>query len=154
MTNRCIKNSLLASILGCMEAYLYKWLKTYEKTIDLIIAPSRFMREKMVEFGMELCPEIELKIIGEGELRGQLVKMVKDEGMGYENCPLVDGLLFDPRNVEDLAAKIQYLAKHREMLPEMGRHKIEEHYNSGLYYQKMMGIYEDVLRKRLKGCGH
>ena len=40
--NKCIHNSGVKSILGSVEAYLYKFLKTYEK-VDTIICPSHFM---------------------------------------------------------------------------------------------------------------
>jgi len=55
IVNRCIKNSVTASVLGCVEAYFYQFLKTYKKTIDLVITPSKFMRDKMIEFGVDLC---------------------------------------------------------------------------------------------------
>ena len=44
--NRCIHGSRLRSLLGAMEAYLYKARKTYG-LIDAIITPSRFMQEKL-----------------------------------------------------------------------------------------------------------
>lgn len=43
--NRCIHNSLLKSIIGTIEANLYKHRKTYAK-VDTIICPSRFMYNK------------------------------------------------------------------------------------------------------------
>ena len=46
--NRCMKDSLLKSILGAMEAEVYRWKRTYNK-IDLIITPSAFYREKQLE---------------------------------------------------------------------------------------------------------
>ena len=44
--NRCIHGSRVRSLLGAMEAYLYKARKTYG-LIDAIITPSRFMQEKL-----------------------------------------------------------------------------------------------------------
>ena len=44
--NRCIHNSRVRSLLGAMEAYLYKARKTYG-LIDAIITPSRFMQDKL-----------------------------------------------------------------------------------------------------------
>ncbi len=44
--NKCIHNSRVRSLLGTIEAGLYKKLNTYEKT-DLIICPSEFMRKKL-----------------------------------------------------------------------------------------------------------
>lgn len=42
----CIHNSKLKSLLGSIEAYTYKTLKTY-RHIDLTICPSRFMQKQM-----------------------------------------------------------------------------------------------------------
>lgn len=49
---KCIKDSYIASTLGCLQAYLYKLLNTYERNVDIFITPSYFMREKMIEFGI------------------------------------------------------------------------------------------------------
>ena len=42
----CMKDSKLKSLLATMEAYVYKWNKTYQK-IDLFITPSEFFMEKL-----------------------------------------------------------------------------------------------------------
>lgn len=44
--HRCIHNSGIRSLLGTMEAYLYRGLGTYGK-VDTIICPSNFMKEKL-----------------------------------------------------------------------------------------------------------
>ena len=44
--NKCIHNSRVKSLLGTMEATLYKMLKTYDK-VDAIICPSKFMEQKL-----------------------------------------------------------------------------------------------------------
>ncbi|MFH1233458.1 MAG: glycosyltransferase family 4 protein [Patescibacteria group bacterium] len=57
---KCVKNSLMKSFLAMMEAYLNnKILKLYDK-IDLFIAPSRFMKDICVKFGLQ---ESKIKII-------------------------------------------------------------------------------------------
>ena len=43
---RCIHGSLLRSMLGTIEGYLYRQLKTY-RFLDTIICPSKFMADKM-----------------------------------------------------------------------------------------------------------
>lgn len=43
---RCIHNSLLKSMLGSVEGYLYRILKTY-RLIDCVICPSYFMEKRM-----------------------------------------------------------------------------------------------------------
>jgi glycosyltransferase involved in cell wall biosynthesis len=50
--NVCLKRSYLASFIGMIEAYVH-WIKgSYEK-IDYFLAPSEFMKEKCVDFGIE-----------------------------------------------------------------------------------------------------
>ena len=44
--NNCIHNSKVKSILGSMEAWLYRSLKTY-RHVDVIICPSEFLKGKM-----------------------------------------------------------------------------------------------------------
>lgn len=49
--NRCIHNSRVKSLLGALEAFFYYRLDTYNRYIDCYISPSRFLRDKMTEFG-------------------------------------------------------------------------------------------------------
>jgi glycosyltransferase involved in cell wall biosynthesis len=35
------------------EAYAHRWMRTYQKCVDLFLAPSRFVREKLVEHGWD-----------------------------------------------------------------------------------------------------
>ena len=48
VANRCIKNSFFASLIGSVEAYLYRFLDIYNNYIDIIITPSLFMRNKFL----------------------------------------------------------------------------------------------------------
>lgn len=49
--NSCVKNSKLNSIVNTLEAYLHKFLKSYE-LVDMYICPSEFFRKKLIEFGI------------------------------------------------------------------------------------------------------
>lgn len=49
--NKCHKDSYLNSFLMTVEAYIHKIIKSYEK-IDYIIAPSSFMKNTLVDFGI------------------------------------------------------------------------------------------------------
>ena len=51
--HRCLKDSYLASFLACIEMYFCKIFKIYEKNVDLFIAPSIFLKNKMIEFGID-----------------------------------------------------------------------------------------------------
>lgn len=46
ISGKCIHGSIVKSSIGCMEAYVYKFLKTY-RFIDIIICPTAFMKSKL-----------------------------------------------------------------------------------------------------------
>ena len=52
MKYKCIKDSTVKSAIGMIEAYVNKWRKAYDK-IDYIITPSKFYKEKFIEFGID-----------------------------------------------------------------------------------------------------
>lgn len=49
--NRCIKGSRAASTAVAVEAYLHRALGSYANNIDMVVAPSRFNRDKLIEWG-------------------------------------------------------------------------------------------------------
>lgn len=49
--NKCHKNSILFSMLMTIEAYVHKFLKSYEIP-DKIICPSRYIQEKLIKFNI------------------------------------------------------------------------------------------------------
>jgi len=50
---RCSKNSILSSCVLALEMYIHKMLKIYEKNVDMFICPSRFVKNKMIEWGID-----------------------------------------------------------------------------------------------------
>lgn len=48
---KCTKNSYSASMVNMLEMYLHRMLKIYRNNVDLYICPSKFVRDKMIEFG-------------------------------------------------------------------------------------------------------
>ena len=50
--NRSLKNSYIFSAVAAMEMYWHKALKIYEKNICRFIAPSNFMKNECVKFGI------------------------------------------------------------------------------------------------------
>ena len=44
--NKCIHNSTVKSILASVEAYYYRWRKTYDM-VDVIICPSEFIKKRL-----------------------------------------------------------------------------------------------------------
>ena len=64
-----------------------------------------------------------------------------------------NGLLFEPANVEDLREKIRYLYHHPLLAQKMGisaREKVEEKYSEEEYYKKLLGLYNGLIRKKVK----
>lgn len=49
---KCVKNSLLKSLLGAIEGRYYRNKKIYTRQIDRIITPSEFYKTKLVEDGI------------------------------------------------------------------------------------------------------
>lgn len=50
LVHRCTKGSLLGSFLNTLESYIHRLGRVYDM-VDVLIAPSRFYRSKMIEFG-------------------------------------------------------------------------------------------------------
>ncbi len=50
--HRCMHDSLLWSGLVCVEAYLHKLLGSYTRLVDLWVAPSESLRQRMIEHGV------------------------------------------------------------------------------------------------------
>ena len=50
--HRCLLDSRAASAVGMAEAYLHRWLRTYDK-IRYFLCPSRFLLEKVHSFGID-----------------------------------------------------------------------------------------------------
>ncbi len=48
---RCYSGGTAASVVLAAEAYLHRWLSTYEKCVGLFIAPSQFVKQKLIENG-------------------------------------------------------------------------------------------------------
>ncbi len=50
--HRCMRGSLPASMLVALEAYAHRMLGTYLRNVDLFIAPSRSLRDRMIAHGV------------------------------------------------------------------------------------------------------
>ena len=50
---KCHKDSRIAGLLIAVEAYIHKWIKIYEKNIDIYHVPSRFMGRKFIQAGID-----------------------------------------------------------------------------------------------------
>ena len=50
---KCIKSSLLKSILGAVETKYYRNKKVYTKKIDKIVTPSKFYKKQLIDYGVD-----------------------------------------------------------------------------------------------------
>lgn len=50
--SRCFKGSSFYGLLVCLETYIHKLLKIYEDNVDIFIVANLFLRNKMIEFGI------------------------------------------------------------------------------------------------------
>ena len=51
VTDGCYRESSARAAVLAAEAYLHRWLQTYERCVDLFLAPSEFVREKLIDHG-------------------------------------------------------------------------------------------------------
>ncbi len=49
----CYAGPCHASVLLAAEAYIHRWFKTYERCVGLFLAPSQFVKDKLVENGVK-----------------------------------------------------------------------------------------------------
>lgn len=49
----CHAQGRAAAGVLAVEAYFHRWMKTYETCVDLVLAPSRFVRDKFIEHGWD-----------------------------------------------------------------------------------------------------
>jgi glycosyltransferase involved in cell wall biosynthesis len=47
----CYSGGPVASTVLAAEAYFHRWISTYEKCVDLVLAPSQFAKQKLIENG-------------------------------------------------------------------------------------------------------
>ena len=53
MTEGCYRGSVATKAVLAAEAYTHKWLGTYRSCVDLFLAPSEFVKRKLVEHGWD-----------------------------------------------------------------------------------------------------
>jgi glycosyltransferase involved in cell wall biosynthesis len=51
VTKGCYAGSRSSAVVLAAEAYLHKWLRTYERCVDVFLAPSEFVRNKLIGAG-------------------------------------------------------------------------------------------------------
>jgi glycosyltransferase involved in cell wall biosynthesis len=51
-TTGCYSGPRSSAVVLAVEAYLHKWLRTYERCVDMFMAPSEFVRNKLIDGGL------------------------------------------------------------------------------------------------------
>ena len=52
VTKGCYHGSYLSAAVLAAEAYLHKWIRSYVQCVDLFLAPSKFVRNKLISSGL------------------------------------------------------------------------------------------------------
>jgi glycosyltransferase involved in cell wall biosynthesis len=60
ITKGCYTGPRSSALVLAAEAYLHKWLKTYERCVDIFLAPSEFVRRKLIDSGL---PEKRVEVL-------------------------------------------------------------------------------------------
>ncbi len=58
--HKCVKNSVAGGALAAAEMYAHKAWQVYEKNVDVFLAPSQFVADKLIAFGM---PEEKIDVL-------------------------------------------------------------------------------------------
>lgn len=50
---KCVRNSFALSLLACAEQYMHSMIGIFKDNVDMFVAPSKFLLDKMIEYGMD-----------------------------------------------------------------------------------------------------
>jgi glycosyltransferase involved in cell wall biosynthesis len=96
VSKKCVKNSYAKSLIAVLGLYFHRWLRVYEKNVDLYIAPSRFVKNILAQAGF---PEKKIKVLAH-------FTSVQDSQNGQdengENFALYFGRISKEKNVDEL----------------------------------------------------
>lgn len=115
---KCLKDSYLASVLACKEMYFHRLLQIYEKNIDLFLAPSDFVKNKLIEWGKD----------GQKILVHPLFVKLDDYSPKYEdkNYVLYAGRLSEEKGVKVLVEAAKLLKEEKINFKIAGRGELEK----------------------------
>lgn len=49
--HRCVRGAVAPSVVAAVEMHFHRWRRTLERGVHRLVSPSRFLRDKLVEFG-------------------------------------------------------------------------------------------------------
>src|SRR5262249_16923183 len=114
----CYAGGAAASVVLAAEAYVHRWLKTYEKCVDLILAPSQFVKQKLVENGSSPA---RIAVLPHFQPRPGLQRL----HAGNDAPILYFGRLSSEKGVEDLLRAMQSLPHIRLAIAGEGPERTE-----------------------------
>jgi len=100
----CYAGTRAKSVVLALEAYVHRWMRTYEKCVDLFLAPSEFVKNKLIEHG---CSSSRIEVLPHFQEIS-----VQPQPSASTGTVLYFGRLSPEKGVEDLlqtAAEIPYL---------------------------------------------
>jgi glycosyltransferase involved in cell wall biosynthesis len=93
-TRGCYAGTRVSAVVIAAEAYLHKWLRTYDRCVDLFLAPSNFVREKLIAAGFS---ERRIEVLPHFQSLPTNETLIADEGY-----VLYFGRLSSEKGVDDL----------------------------------------------------
>jgi glycosyltransferase involved in cell wall biosynthesis len=94
VSKSCYGGPRSSAIVLAAEAYLHKWLRTYESCVDLFLAPSKFVRTKLIASGL---PASRIEVLPHFQALPHEESFTSDEGY-----VLYFGRLSSEKGVDDL----------------------------------------------------
>jgi len=77
VTKGCYNGPRSSAVVLAAEAYLHKWLRTYERCVDVFLAPSEFVRNKLIAGGL---PAQRIEVLPHFQALPGDEKLATDEG--------------------------------------------------------------------------
>ncbi len=77
VTEHCYAGPPSSAVVLAAEAYLHKWLRTYESCVDLFLAPSEFVRSELIANGV---PAGRIEVLPHYQALPSEEQLVHDEG--------------------------------------------------------------------------
>ncbi len=76
-TKGCYTGPRSSAVVLAAEAYLHKWLQTYERCVDMFLAPSEFVRSKLIDGGF---PAQRIEVLAHFQALPSAERLTADEG--------------------------------------------------------------------------
>jgi glycosyltransferase involved in cell wall biosynthesis len=109
-----------------------------------------YLRNSMFTIVPSHCYETFGLVVLEAFASGKPVVASAIGALPYIVQPHETGLLFQPQDADDLAAKVRWLYEHPDQIDSMGRKAravVERKYDSRLRYASLHAIFEDVIKR-------